>query len=429
MKVFIATMPFTGHINPMQAIARELIKRGHEVVWMTGKDFESKVAITGAHFRPTMASAAADVGPLGPDPGSSGLAAAISILRRLFLDRIPAQVEDYQAVLADFHADILLVDLTAFGAHALRDLKGIPYATLGINPLVTQDPEIPPWGSGKQPPTTTIGRWTNCLVHKAANLIFYPKLTTLLNQQRRKVGLDPLPPRVGFYETARSDSLHIMPTTPVFEFPRKNLHPAIKFVGPLLPVVDDSSWIRPSWWDELLAHPRDSVVHITQGTYATNAANLIKPALAALASCSELLVIVTSPDADTTLQDLPANARAENFIPHAALLPHVGVFVTNAGYNGVLAALAHGVPLVCAGRTEDKADVSSRVTWSEAGLDLGTDKPSEQALRNAVLRVVSNKSFKAAAQAVAADFATHDGPAEAVAELERVVQGHAGDGP
>jgi UDP:flavonoid glycosyltransferase YjiC (YdhE family) len=50
MKVLIATMPFTGHINPFQRVAAELVRRSHEVLWLTGEDFREKVEITGATF-------------------------------------------------------------------------------------------------------------------------------------------------------------------------------------------------------------------------------------------------------------------------------------------------------------------------------------------------------------------------------------------
>ena len=43
------------------------------------------------------------------------------------------------------------------------------------------------------------------------------------------------------------------------------------------------------------------------------------------------------------------------------LLPRTDVLVTNGGYGGVQQALAHGVPLVVAGRTEDKVEVAARV--------------------------------------------------------------------
>ena len=37
------------------------------------------------------------------------------------------------------------------------------------------------------------------------------------------------------------------------------------------------------------------------------------------------------------------------------------VFVTNGGYTGVTLALAHGVPLVQAGTTEEKAEIAARI--------------------------------------------------------------------
>ncbi|GJC99485.1 pdmS protein [Colletotrichum higginsianum] len=434
MKVLIATMPFAGHINPAQPVARALIRRGHAVAWLTSASHEHLVTPTGAAFFPSPAALARhDEVPLAPDPGTWGLAAVVSTLRRLFLDRVPDQVAAYRAVLATFDADVLLVDLGAYGAHCLRDLTGLPYATLGINPLFTMDAEIPPWGTGWLPPKTFFGRWINALTHTVAAQLIYTRLTAALNGHRAAMRLPPLP-ALGFYDSTRSDALHIMPTTPAFEFPRRNLHPGVRFVGPLLPLFngdndDDGgggggTFSPPEWWGEMLAHPREKVVHVTQGTYATNPANLIAPTLSALRYRPDLLVIATTRDAETLLAagSLPANARVAPFVPHARLLPHVGVMVTNAGYNGVLAALSCGVPMVCAGRSEDKADVSSRVAWAGAGVDLRTDTPGEEALRDAVERVVSDGRFRKAVEAVRNDFARHDGPEEAVDELEELVE-------
>ncbi|KAF9876603.1 mgt family [Colletotrichum karsti] len=421
MKVLIATQPFAGHINPTTPLAHALTRRGHTVTWLTSPSHAHLITpIPNVHFLPSPASLAAhDSVPLKPDEGTSGLASVVSTLRRLFLDRIPDQVAAYQEVVSEFAADVLVVDLTAYGANCFRDLTGIPYATLGINPLVTFDPECPPWGTGWRPPTTFLGRWVNALAHAVAGWLLYPKLTAVLNGHRAELGLPPLPGS-GFYDTTRSDLLHIMPTTPAFEFPRA-FYPSVKFVGPLLPLFEDEA--VPAWWDEMLAHPREKVVHVTQGTYATDAANLIGPTLSALRDRDDLLVIVTTPDAEKVLPagSLPSNARVASFVPHAKLLPHVGAMVTNAGYGGVLAALSCGVPMVCAGRSEDKADVSSRVAWSGAGIDLGTDAPGERALRDAVGRVLGEDKYRRAAERVRDDFARHDGPNEAVDALEEIV--------
>ncbi len=206
----------------------------------------------------------------------------------------------------------------------------------------------------------------------------------VVQRRAKKLGLEPLDPRRSYADEARSPQLHIMMTTMAFEFPRKTMLPQARFVGPLLPVVDDKDFEPPTWLDELLKHPREKVVHITQGTVAINGNNLTKPTVRALADRDDLLVIVTGKnlneifeDADATGSDAdaaassssgkaavptglipqPANVRTAAFVPHTKMLPYVGVMVTNAGYNGVVTALACGVPLVCAGQTEDKADV------------------------------------------------------------------------
>jgi UDP:flavonoid glycosyltransferase YjiC (YdhE family) len=74
------------------------------------------------------------------------------------------------------------------------------------------------------------------------------------------------------------------------------------------------------------------------------------------------------------------------------------------------------VPLVCAGRTEDKADVSARVAWAGAGVDLRTDTPTAQQVRHAVHTVSTEPSHRTGARRIRDDFARHDSPAEAATE-------------
>ena len=50
MKILIASMPATGHLNPMLAIARILMTDGHEVAVYTGSAFRARVEAAGAEF-------------------------------------------------------------------------------------------------------------------------------------------------------------------------------------------------------------------------------------------------------------------------------------------------------------------------------------------------------------------------------------------
>ena len=103
-----------------------------------------------------------------------------------------------------------------------------------------------------------------------------------------------------------------------------------------------------------------------------------------------MLVVATTggPDPAPLRRGLPANVRLERFIPHDVLLPHVDAMVTNGGYGGVQQALAHGVPLVVAGDSEDKPEVAARVQWSGAGINLHTGRPSPAMVARAVRRVL-----------------------------------------
>jgi UDP:flavonoid glycosyltransferase YjiC (YdhE family) len=85
------------------------------------------------------------------------------------------------------------------------------------------------------------------------------------------------------------------------------------------------------------------------------------------------------------------------------------VLVTNGGYGGVQQALAHGVPVVVAGQTEDKVEVSARVAWSGAGINLKTNRPTPAQVARAVERVGSDASYRTRAQALASAFATAPG--------------------
>ena len=93
--------------------------------------------------------------------------------------------------------------------------------------------------------------------------------------------------------------------------------------------------------------------------------------------------------------------------------------VTNGGYGSVNQALSFGVPLVAAGLTEDKADVNARIAWSGAGIDLGTNNPTPEALRRAVRTVLDEPGHRREARRLAAEFTAYDARAGILQVLAR----------
>jgi UDP:flavonoid glycosyltransferase YjiC (YdhE family) len=68
--------------------------------------------------------------------------------------------------------------------------------------------------------------------------------------------------------------------------------------------------------------------------------------------------------------------------------------VSNGGFGSVQLAIAHGVPVVVAGTSEDKTEVSAHVAWSGVGINLRTSRPSPKAIAEAVERVLREPKFR-----------------------------------
>jgi UDP:flavonoid glycosyltransferase YjiC (YdhE family) len=196
------------------------------------------------------------------------------------------------------------------------------------------------------------------------------------------------------------------------EYPRSDEPVTLRFIGALPTGVREAAPL-PAWWGEVTSAERP-VVAVSQGTVANrDLTELMEPALAALADLDVL--VVATPGREAPLRLVPGNARVAPFIPFDDLLPHVSVLVSNGGYGGVQQALRHGVPMVLAGLTEDKAEVTARTAWTGAAVDLATQRPEPADLRKAVEQVLTDPGCAARARGLAAEYERHD-PFTAIAE-------------
>lgn len=344
------------------------------------------------------------------------MAAAVSIARALWVDPMLGQVEGYRKVLKEFAADAIIVDMLALGVRAISELEGLLYITVGHNPRVTFDHanlsaawkaddgvgQVDAWGSRE----------------------FNEKFKPFVDVSRAQLGLDPMPEKFRLLDVMTSPYLHLMQTTAAFELADKVQESHLRFVGPMKP-VSTGEFQPPRWWPDIVSRDR-FVVHVTQGTYTSESMNiesLILPTIRALQH-EDCLVVVTSPLGASAFsaESLPPNVRIESFIPHSNLLPLVDIFVTNAGYNGVTTALRHGVPMICAGNTEDKADVSRLVAYCDAGIDMKTNRPAEDQIRDAVKTIRQNPKYTKQARKIQRDFASHDSAVEACDHVESHVK-------
>jgi UDP:flavonoid glycosyltransferase YjiC (YdhE family) len=409
----LCTTPAQGHTTPLLALARLLVEEGHDVVFFTTEHYRDKVEATGARFVPFDASYDAhDLMVANPERESSskrGVRGVKDDLRRIFVGPIPGQYRDLRAILDGFAADCVVVDSMFLGALPLglgpRAARPA-LACIGVMPYAACSRDTAPFGAALQPGKGPLHRVRNVVMNWATEHVLLADIQRLARHRLAEVGcagfsgyLIDLQPKVV--------DAYLQETVAGFEYPRSDLPPSVRLVGPIL-APPSEAFEEPSWWDELgSGRP---VVHVTQGTLDNaDLGRLLLLTTRALAHDDVLVVATTGgPDPGPLLPGLPANVRLERFVPHDRLLPHVDVMVTNGGYGGVQQALANGVPLVVAGDSEDKPEVAARVQWSGTGINLHTGRPSQAMVARAVRRILSHDSYRRRARELQAEIAASD---------------------
>lgn len=205
-------------------------------------------------------------------------------------------------------------------------------------------------------------------------------------------------------------------------------YPNVAFIGPLLPPED------PAWSTQFVHAPQKPLVVVTQGTMATDPADLLWPAVEALRDLPVEVIVHLSPQeasrlhsavtraAGTGAMDLPTNVFPMTWMAWSKVLPLASCLVTNGGNGGVQAALYHGCPMVVAGDTEEKLEVGKRVAWAAGtGISLGTRQPSPALLREAILAVLTVPRYTAQALMIAERCQRTDAPTVAVRMIEQLV--------
>jgi MGT family glycosyltransferase len=415
-RFLLLTGPAAGHVNPVMQIARKLIEREHEVVWITGRRYQDKVEATGARFHPFPPESdpgMMEIYEFFPEYGKlKGLAQTKYMFKHMCLDGCPPMLETIDTVLTGFPADVLVGDPVVWAPYFKSEMGGPPSAMIFLTPLALPSRDTAPYGLGILPGKNLITRARDRFLNFIAGQILLRDVTIYANKARREWGLPPL---TGPFLKAAMEipSLVMQLSTAAFEYPRSDLPKHIHYIGPVLP-EPTPSFQPPEWWLDLSRS--ETVVLVNQGTIAMNLDDLVVPTIKGLKDHQMLVVAV--PVEEGELGELPDYVRAESFIPFDQLLPHVDVMVSNGGYGGTQFALAHGIPLVVAGESEDKMEVAARVEWAGAGINLRKQRPSPQEIRDAVLEVLTNPGYGESARRIQANFARHDAPTRAAELLE-----------
>lgn len=417
MKLFFAVFPISGHVNPGLPIARELVNRGHDVRWYSTPQYKNAIERIGARFVPHRRAYAFDDKKLDLLPGRprSGLKQLQWDVEHIFIADVPNQFADIEEELRREPADAIVSDSASIVCSVVGEKLGIPFVVFGITVMSFSSRDTAPFGLAFMPSSTVGGRLRNKLLYWVNDQVIFRKAVHRYGRIRLDLGLQPLTETP--FDFPKHAALYLQGSAASFEYPRSDLPANVRWIGASVP-DPPPEWNPPQWWRDL---DGAKVVLVTQGTINNNYDQLIRPAIRALANENLLLVVTTGskPAEDVAVDPLPPNVRVEQFIPYVHLMPKVDLLITNGGYGTVQIALAHGVPIVIFGKTEEKPEIANRLTYCGAGLGVKVLIPTEEQIRGAVRSVLEQPSYRTRAHDIACEMNGLRGSRDAASLIEQ----------
>jgi MGT family glycosyltransferase len=400
-RILVYTSPARGHLYPLTPILDELSSRGHAISLRT---LSSEVEL--------MRSRGFDCEPLDPsvEAGHDDYLArtpqgALKRALRTFACRAEVDVPAMRAAIEQASPDALLVDVNSWGAQAVAEASGLPWATWCPFPLPTTSPGLPPYGPGLAPARGPLGRVRDAILRPVITGGYARAFVPPVNVVRARAGLSPLSSPTELYEGA---PLVLYLTAEPFEYPRPHWPENIVLVGPC-------AWEPPSAPPEWLARIERPIVLVTTSSEFQNDARLVHCALEALAD-DDFHVVATLPAQDSRSIETPPSAHVEQFVPHNPVLERAVCAVTHGGMGATQKALASGVPVCAVPFGRDQLEVARRVEVSGAGSRLPTRRLNPQRLQ---LKVREAIACRDGAERIATAFRSAGGAAAAADAVEQ----------
>lgn len=365
-----------GHVNPTLGITEELVRRGHDVVYLVHPAFQAKVEATGARFISYGASMP-HLGAIAPEEFRKNFAQGRFALMLKEWDKTAPHLKQ---LLDDFRPDTVMYDFFVNPAHRYARETGTSAVKFFTTYAASKDfnlwDEIRKWSPQSMPdPSLPMADLMMMMEPADTNLVFIPR------------------------------AFHHKPET--FD---KTYH----FVGPCLRSQETGA-------DAYTYSGTRPLVLATMGSVLTKQPRFYQTCFEAFRARSEHLVLGIGADIDpSALGAAPQNVTMLHHVPQLSLLRKASGFISHGGMNSTMEALAFGVSLVVIPQTEEQEATARRVHDLKVGVFLERDKVTAAALNEALERILTQPEYTVNAQKMAAAIQESGGTREAVVVIEGV---------
>jgi zeaxanthin glucosyltransferase len=401
----------TGHLNPLIALSRQLMSRGHRVTFFQKPELEARVREYGLEFSP--------IGMSGVSPGGhrhagiqskppSGFAALHYGIRRIVGD-MEMFLREAPVALIYAGVDTLIMDEIALSGPTLAEMLRLPYFVVS-----TSVPHNFGWTAPRQvaEPSSWFASVQNALLQVSVFRMRGP-VRWRLDKYRRQVGLGP----IREIEMTFPELAHITQLPQCLDFPRSVLPRDFYYTGPFLDQAARPSVEFP--WDRLDGRP---VVYASLGTARNSEPAIFRLISEACGGLNVQLVISLGGRRDPKMFDgLPGEPLIVRDAPQLELLKKAEIVITHGGLNTALETLMEGKPMVVIPKAFDQHAVGARLAWLRVAEVLPLGTLSAQQIHSSLVKLLDNPSYREAARDVQARIRSARGLDRAADVIEEVL--------
>jgi len=410
---------FHSHVRAMEAVAGELLARGHRVTVVQQADVAAMLRDPRLGF--------AQVGAGSHPPGS--LQAVIDRaarpggpwgIRRVIADMASATdmvCREAPAVLRAIGADCIIADQMEPAGGLVAEHLGLPFVSVACALPVNREALVPlpvmpwryratPWG--EQLNLHSSGVYDRAMQAHAAVIARHAAAFGLPPRQRLDECFSPL--------------LQLSQTTPGFDFPRTSLPEHFHGIGPLRSALSDEPPL------DIPVAPGRPFVFASLGTLQGDRFGLFRRIAAACRELDLQLLIAHCGRLDASQERRLLKAGASwvtDFAPQRAVLARADAVITHAGLNTVLDALEAGVPSLALPIAFDQPGVAARVVHAGVGLKLDPRLASRRRIVQGLRRLLREPGFAERATEQGAEVRTAGGAPRAAQLIEAALDAEA----
>jgi UDP:flavonoid glycosyltransferase YjiC (YdhE family) len=449
--VVLLALPAFGHVRPAVVLAHQLLELNYTVTVVSGTTFRGRIeAIKGVEFVPLKGKANADFDvPLTerfPDRPKENT--ILFDMEKVFYDAFVEQFETVKEVIerqdlrnrrvvivqdgCKFHPKATDCPLGADAdttsafvgtmpiALESTEVRRVPIIGLGHFPLGILSEDTAPFNSG----LPSQGKEANKKMNEGAMQMF-AGITALEQRLIEPYNCKrPLPSKFMLTNWVLICDIYCQLCVPALEPPRSDLPTNLRFCGALTGYNDPSRGKKPhpEWFEDFVTadDTKRPLILVSSGSLpGQNVNHLILPTIEA---CKDLpvRVVVCAVHVERPAGELPENVRWAQWIPFEDIFPHTSLVISSGGYGALSQAFANGIPMILAGMTEDKQHNGMLGEATGAAINLKTQTPSVEQVRDAVLEIQNNASYKREAEELRKAYADCDPVGSIVEAIEEV---------